>query len=456
MNAKELIISIKSFFDSKGAEEAKRSISAIGDAAGKSDKNLASVGKEASGTAAKMQGAAASASALAGALGQGQGGVATAARTAAGALAALRAGWIGIAIAIVTVVVSAVTFFKDKSEKALSALKTQQDAFHRGLQRSADLKLDNLVRQYKDSAEAAGNAADAADRLLDANTRLADARNERALAEIDAEEAAALNKVDPQDEIAVEKVKLDYSKKREEIQTRSAIADAKDARDAAKDKVTSGEDAERKALNNLRSLKQLRDQNPSEKADKAVETAQAELATISAGVAASRIDVVTANERVGTALAKRSASQASLSGRSSALDDRVNARDDERRSAQDKLADLDAARSSGDMEKARSEVGVSDAESTYAREQGQADRAQAALASFRPGLTRIGGRIATRPMMAAAADRESAEAAGALAELDRAKQLHAELLKKLTDQAAANNASTQTLISQIANSRTSD
>ena len=335
MNAKELVIAIKSLFDPKGTEDARRQLAATGSAAGKASQNISSAGSSSGNTAAKMQQAAGAASALAGALGQGQGGLATAARTAGGALASLRAGWIGIAIAIITVAVAAIDYFKSKSEKALQKLQDQHDAFHRGLKRSADLKLDNMVKQYKDAADAAGKAADAAERLLEAGRRLADARNERALAELDAEEAEALNKVDPQDEIAVERVKLDYANKREEIQTRSAIADARDNRDLAKNKLKAGEAAEIKAMNDIRALKQLRDQNPSENNKKAVDSAQSELDAISKGVAISRIDVQTANERVGAAYAKRRSSQASLTGRAGDLD----IKDSAARSAADDEAD---------------------------------------------------------------------------------------------------------------------
>lgn len=122
------------------------------------------------------------ASQLAGALGSGSGGLATAARGATGAIGAFAAGGVGglVVAGIAAVTLGTIALAKrlqEAKEKALEAARAMREAFYSGLEKAKARQVANLKEEYADLGKEIDAAATRANKLASANAGLNKAGN---------------------------------------------------------------------------------------------------------------------------------------------------------------------------------------------------------------------------------------------------------------------------------------
>jgi len=207
MSDRTVKIDIKSTQSGSGIADAQRGLAALGNESGK--------------LTPQLRGSAGAAGALAGALGQGQGGVASVARLAGGALGALAQGPIGLLTFAFGGLFLVMERGKKKAQEWEEQIKkagTAGATAAKKLAEANDLKLEGAVKEIERVYSITRKAADAAEALVSARSKLATAETQAALAQIDLDEAKDLSRVPEGDDIARRRVALRYAEKRQNAQ----------------------------------------------------------------------------------------------------------------------------------------------------------------------------------------------------------------------------------------------
>lgn len=206
MNAKELIIAIRSAFDRKGTEEAQRQLDATGKKADEAGKKTEAGGiGAAKGFSALGQAAVASGGSVQG--------LASALGNMAAQVPALSAaaGPIGLAIAAAMAWV-----------RAIQAAADAQDAMDKRLSETAvgnvEASLRNLSAAYLDLKDSISSAADEVTRLYEAESAKDDAAKKADLARLSLDRARQLAALSPDDTVGRRRLDVSVAERRAEIE----------------------------------------------------------------------------------------------------------------------------------------------------------------------------------------------------------------------------------------------
>lgn len=318
-------VKIISGFDATGVRQFQAGMKDVQSSARNADAALAGTGNAMTGLTSKAKQGAGAVTAIAGALGQGTGGIATGAKLASGAMTGFATGgWVGLLTAGAVAVAMHFINIREAAKKAAAEMKA---AFQSGLEDAKIKQVERLSREYQDltrSIDAAGSAlartGSANDRLnraggsLDAaratdtqrnieagySTRLSTAATPEARAAIEAEKNLELTKARNAENIRAAQTEANNaaaSASRE----RQAAALAKERLEAAKEQLnlTTIEGA---GIPSGGKWDKAREKNDAEirKAEEDVAKYETEVAASAATVTAAQFDLEAATVRLST------------------------------------------------------------------------------------------------------------------------------------------------------------
>jgi len=233
MTAAEILIKIKSLFDSKGADAATQAIDKTGDAAKRSSTAQAAAGK----AAKKLEGSFGKAAGVAGQLNQALSAGGPAAQKAGGAMRALGSivsglsgGLAGIATVILSVAITAFVKWRNSLEEVRRKATETAVEMARMRGEAERTRFDEAVKQHDRLTAAIDREASAYSKLSSARAEYDNAVKSVRMLEMEAAEKEDLARLAPDDEAGRAAVTARYAKARRGLEAEAEIADAERAR----------------------------------------------------------------------------------------------------------------------------------------------------------------------------------------------------------------------------------
>lgn len=496
-NEMSLLMRIRTMFEGKGAKDA---VTAVDNVA----KSANNVGRQAAAASNQSEKAFGAINAAAQVTEGGVMGVGSAVRNLAGQFPKLAGalGPIGLAIA-------AFAAWKAAYDGIIAMNKEMKQGLDDIKAGNFEASVRNLAKDYNELADAMGRAADETSRLVTIRDALVSSQRQLDDAKSEQAKQKALARLDPEDDLGARRVETEYARQAaitaasrdQEDAARKSIdlkreasredekAEAAEARKA--DIVKKVEEAIR-ITTTLQSEKDKKLQAGSfvkafgvagnllyenargkirneytEKINASVDRQQklfdeakaqdAIIQTANRNAMDKRSLAGILDERSPTVAAmRRETADTVASSATYNIDQEKTKRDDAKRAIQDEYENAKAERDQENIKQVREERQLAEARDTASREENEAKQAENALRGFRPGMKRIGGRLATRDMMVSAASKERGEADAAMAQLARVEELYKQNQQQIADRLSALSASMDQFNQKLSNTRTSD